>query len=86
VLHVPFPRPRDRKEVLEHPDYYRLREQIVSFLEDQGHHGNDDPGAVQAAGQTVAPVPADPASAVETRSRLAHPTRSRAARWANEGS
>ena len=86
VLHVPFPRPRDRKEVLEHPDYYRLREQIVSFLEDQGHHGDDDAGTVHAAGQTVAPAPADPASAAEARSRLAHPTRSRAARWANEGS
>jgi nitrate ABC transporter ATP-binding subunit len=35
ILEVPFPRPRDRKEVLEHADYYRLREQLIGFLEGQ---------------------------------------------------
>ena len=35
VLHVPFPRPRDRTAVLEHPDYYPLRDQLLSFLEAQ---------------------------------------------------
>jgi nitrate/nitrite transport system ATP-binding protein len=33
ILHVEFPRPRVRKEVMEHPDYYRLREHLISFLE-----------------------------------------------------
>ena len=33
ILDVPFPRPRDRAAVLEHPDYYRLREQLIGFLE-----------------------------------------------------
>src|SRR6266567_1633273 len=28
ILQVSFPRPRERKEVMEHPDYYRLREQL----------------------------------------------------------
>jgi nitrate/nitrite transport system ATP-binding protein len=37
VLDIPFPRPRLRQEVLEHPAYYPLREEIISFLEDQGH-------------------------------------------------
>jgi nitrate/nitrite transport system ATP-binding protein len=37
VLEVPFPRPRDRQAVLDHPDYYPLREQIIAFLEEQGH-------------------------------------------------
>jgi nitrate/nitrite transport system ATP-binding protein len=37
VLHVPFPRPRDRKQVLEHPEYYRLRESMIAFLEGQDH-------------------------------------------------
>jgi nitrate/nitrite transport system ATP-binding protein len=37
VLDIPFPRPRLRHEVLEHPAYYPLREEIISFLEDQGH-------------------------------------------------
>src|SRR5437763_1057263 len=35
VLEVRFPRPRNRKEVMDHPDYYRLREQLVAFLENQ---------------------------------------------------
>jgi nitrate ABC transporter ATP-binding subunit len=39
VLHVPFSRPRGRKEVLEHPDYYNLRENLIGFLEAQEHRG-----------------------------------------------
>jgi nitrate ABC transporter ATP-binding subunit len=33
ILEVRFPRPRERKEVLDHPDYYRLREHLIGFLE-----------------------------------------------------
>jgi nitrate ABC transporter ATP-binding subunit len=33
ILHVHFPRPRERKAVLEHPDYYELREHLIEFLE-----------------------------------------------------
>lgn len=32
---VPFGRPRNRQEVLEHPEYYNLREQMIHFLEEQ---------------------------------------------------
>ena len=32
ILDVPFPRPRDRGAVLEHPDYYALREELIGFL------------------------------------------------------
>jgi hypothetical protein len=35
ILPVPFARPRTRKAVLEHPDYYRLREKLIGFLESQ---------------------------------------------------
>ena len=35
VLEVPFARPRDRQEVLSDPDYYRLREYLIEFLEEQ---------------------------------------------------
>ena len=37
VLTIDLPRPRERAEVLEHPDYYRYREHLISFLaaEDQ---------------------------------------------------
>jgi nitrate ABC transporter ATP-binding subunit len=32
ILNVRFPRPRERKAVLEHPEYYRLRERLIEFL------------------------------------------------------
>jgi nitrate/nitrite transport system ATP-binding protein len=34
VLQVPFPRPRTRAVVLEHPEYYVLREKLIGFLEE----------------------------------------------------
>jgi nitrate ABC transporter ATP-binding subunit len=37
VLHVPFPRPRNREAVMEHPEYYKLRERLIGFLESQEH-------------------------------------------------
>jgi nitrate ABC transporter ATP-binding subunit len=37
ILEVNFPRPRERKAVMEHPDYYRLREQLIEFLEIRAH-------------------------------------------------
>jgi nitrate/nitrite transport system ATP-binding protein len=39
ILEVTFPRPRERKAVLEHPDYYRLREHLIAFLEQHAHKG-----------------------------------------------
>lgn len=38
VLEVPFPRPRHRAQVMEHPDYYKLREQLIDFLEEHAVH------------------------------------------------
>jgi nitrate/nitrite transport system ATP-binding protein len=37
TLHVPFARPRDRHAVLNDPDYYKLREDLLQFLESQSH-------------------------------------------------
>ena len=37
VIEVSFPRPRDRKAVMEHPDYYELRERLIYFLEVKAH-------------------------------------------------
>lgn len=42
IVHVPFPRPRHHKEVLGHPDYYRLRERLIGFLEEQGGHHEEE--------------------------------------------
>lgn len=33
ILSLPFPRPRDRRTVLEHPEYPRCRQHIIDFLE-----------------------------------------------------
>jgi nitrate ABC transporter ATP-binding subunit len=37
TLDVPFERPRDRTAVIEHPDYYPLRERLIQFLEGEAH-------------------------------------------------
>ncbi|MFT7559661.1 MAG: nitrate/nitrite transport system ATP-binding protein [Flavobacteriales bacterium] len=37
VLKVDLPRPRTRKQLLQHPDYYRLREEVLSFLQEYEH-------------------------------------------------
>ncbi|TWT70591.1 ABC transporter ATP-binding protein [Crateriforma conspicua] len=37
IFEVPFDRPRVRTEVLEHPDYYDLRGDMIGFLEEQDH-------------------------------------------------
>jgi nitrate/nitrite transport system ATP-binding protein len=37
ILEVPFARPRTRKDVMEHPDYYKLREYLITFLEERAH-------------------------------------------------
>ena len=33
ILHIDFQRPRVRKDILNHPDYYRYREHLIGFLE-----------------------------------------------------
>jgi ABC-type nitrate/sulfonate/bicarbonate transport system ATPase subunit len=37
IVDVHFPHPRDRKAVLEHPDYYKLRARLIEFLEVHAH-------------------------------------------------
>ena len=37
ILEVDLPRPRSRKMLLEHPDYYRLRESLLTFLAECEH-------------------------------------------------
>ena len=38
VMEVDLPRPRSRKALLEHPDYYKYREQLLTFLEEYETH------------------------------------------------
>lgn len=37
IMEVPFERPRRRSDVLEHPEYYSLRGELIGFLEEQEH-------------------------------------------------
>ena len=37
ITNVNLPRPRTRKALLDHPDYYTYREEILSFLEEYEH-------------------------------------------------
>jgi len=37
ILEIDLPRPRTRKMLLAHPDYYELREQLLSFLAECDH-------------------------------------------------
>ena len=48
ILDVDLPRPRSRKALLAHPDYYSYREQVLGFLEEyeKGHHGASEPTAL----------------------------------------
>lgn len=48
ILDVPFPRPRNRMEVVNHPNYYSLRSEIIYFLNQQKR------AKKQKAGQAVA--------------------------------
>ncbi|HET6151164.1 MAG TPA: ABC transporter ATP-binding protein [Polyangia bacterium] len=52
VLDIPFPRPRQRAAVLEHPDYYPLRDRLIGFLEDhaQGNSKSDPTSTLPAKG------------------------------------
>ncbi|GAB5459855.1 MAG: hypothetical protein Hens3KO_28850 [Henriciella sp.] len=45
VMKVDIPRPRTRKALLEHPDYYRYREEVLQFLEDYEGGANPPPPA-----------------------------------------
>ncbi len=38
ILEVKFPRPRNRKALLEDPAYYAAREHLITFLEERSHH------------------------------------------------
>ncbi|MCW8130078.1 MAG: nitrate ABC transporter ATP-binding protein [Planctomycetota bacterium] len=51
ILQIPFPRPRKREEVVQHPAYYELRERLIGFLAEQERlkHAPADAPAESAA-------------------------------------
>ncbi|SFQ96708.1 ABC transporter ATP-binding protein [Poseidonocella sedimentorum] len=53
ITEVDLPRPRTRKALLEHPDYYNYRQEVLDFLEEYEHGAKPKP----------APKPATPIAA-----------------------
>ncbi len=49
ILDVTLPRPRTRKTLLEHPDYYRYRAEVLDFLAEYEHGRNPAAKAEEAA-------------------------------------
>ena len=43
VVDVPLPRPRTRKALLEHPEYYNYRQEVLDFLEEYEHGAKPKP-------------------------------------------
>ena len=43
IVDVPLPRPRTRKALLEHPDYYNYRQEVLDFLEEYEHGAKPKP-------------------------------------------
>jgi nitrate/nitrite transport system ATP-binding protein len=57
IVEIPFP--RTRTAVLEHPQYYKLRERLVGFLEAQDHR---KPPTTPTLPPSATPVPAETAA------------------------
>jgi len=45
IVDVKLPRPRTRKALLEHPDYYKYRQDVLDFLEEYEHGAKPKPKA-----------------------------------------
>ncbi|PTX54628.1 nitrate/nitrite transport system ATP-binding protein [Litoreibacter ponti] len=48
ITDVNLPRPRTRKALLEHPDYYTYRQEVLDFLEEYEHGATPKPKAIAA--------------------------------------
>ncbi|MCP4821982.1 MAG: ABC transporter ATP-binding protein [Shimia sp.] len=48
IVDVDLPRPRTRQALLEHPDYYRYRQDVLDFLEEYEHGAKPKPKPAKA--------------------------------------
>ncbi|RPE66510.1 nitrate/nitrite transport system ATP-binding protein [Pacificibacter maritimus] len=51
ITDVKLPRPRTRKALLQHPDYYNYRQEVLDFLEEYEHGAKPTPKPVAAAAE-----------------------------------
>lgn len=54
IIRVPFERPRDRKALMEDPEYYRIREQLIDFLEHRAHERPSQAARAHASALAIA--------------------------------
>lgn len=67
IMEVNLPRPRTRKQLLEHPDYYRYREELLTFLAECDHaHAAEEPEEAEP----VAEQSAEDEEVIETREAI----------------
>lgn len=65
ITNVDLPRPRTRKALLEHPDYYAYRQEVLDFLEEYEHGATPKPKAEAPADTPDQTPPENPAVAAE---------------------
>lgn len=51
ITNVDLPRPRSRKALLEHPDYYKYRAEVMDFLEEYEHGAKPKPKPAKIAAE-----------------------------------
>ncbi len=54
IVDVDLPRPRTRKALLEHPDYYKFRQEVLDFLEEYEHGAKPKPKAAASDKSKIA--------------------------------
>jgi nitrate/nitrite transport system ATP-binding protein len=62
IMDVALPRPRTRKALLEHADYYAYRQELLDFLEAYEGGANPAPDVLDAIRRKRAPGPGAPAT------------------------
>lgn len=53
ILKIDFPRPRDRRELMEMPEYYAYREHLIDYLHNKAHLKQDERPIVAHSNEVV---------------------------------
>ncbi|MEN9495559.1 MAG: ATP-binding cassette domain-containing protein [Synechococcaceae bacterium WB4_1_0192] len=72
ILKVNLPRPRQRLEVMEHPDYYRLRSELIGFLQQQRRLKQRQQAISVAAGPAEPEAEASPVATAPQKLRIGY--------------
>ena len=56
IVDVTIPRPRSRDTIIEHPNYYKIRNHIIHFLVRHASHGAAEDGTVASQTADAAPL------------------------------